>query len=183
VNALSERVVIGLGANQGDTRAHLLAGLEGLGNLDALLGLRLCAVSRLYRTAPWRTEGPDFVNAVAVLQGRCDEQAPLILLHELQRIENGQGRQRPFRYAPRTLDLDIILFGGRVLNLVELQVPHPRALQRAFVLRPLLDTAPDLVWPGLGTQWSTLLKALPDPPPEPLDDPLWPSCALKPVMR
>lgn len=170
-----------MGANLGDARAHLLAGLEGLRNLEARLGLRLRAVSRLYRTAPWQTEGPDFLNAVAVLQGGGNDQAPMALLRELQAIEQGQGRQRPYRYAPRTLDLDLVLFGQRVLNLPDLQVPHPRALQRAFVLKPLLDTAPALLWPGLGRQWASRLYTLPDPPPGPIEDPVWPSLKLPDV--
>ena len=179
MTAPTEWVVVGLGSNLGDARAHLLAGLHGLRGLKASLGLQLRAVSPLYRTAPWQTEGPDFLNAVAVLEGGADEQAPLALLHELQRLEYGQGRQRPYRYAPRTLDLDIILFGQRVLNHPDLQVPHPRALQRAFVLKPLLDTAPALPWPGLGSTWSSCLRALPDVPPQRIDDPLWPSLKLR----
>lgn len=167
-----------LGSDRGDARAHLRAGLEGLRGLEARLGLKLKAVSPLYRTAPWQTEGPDFFNAVAVLQGHGDEQAPLALLQELQALEQGQGRERPYRYAPRTLDLDLILFGQRVLDHPDLQVPHPRALQRAFVLKPLLDTFPALQWPGLGPAWQARLGALPDEVPVPVEDGLWPSLKL-----
>lgn len=179
VTPLTEQAVVGLGSNLGDARGHLLAALEGLGRLHDRLGLRLVGVSPLYRTAPWQTEGPDFLNAVAVLEGAGDEQAPQRLLSALLELERTQGRERPFRYAPRTLDLDLILFGQRVMDTAALQLPHPRALQRAFVLQPLLDLAPHMEWPGLGCLWRHHLDNLHDPAPQPLDDPDWPALPMK----
>ena len=178
VTATPERAVVGLGSNLGEARAHLKAALAGLGQLNERLGLRLVGVSPLYRTAPWQTEGPDFLNAVAVLEGSGDDQAPQRLLQVLQELEQAQGRERPYRYAPRTLDLDLILYGQRVVDTARLQVPHPRALQRAFVLQPLLDLAPDTPWPGVGTGWHQCLAQLQDPAPLRLDDPDWPAVRL-----
>ncbi|MBU6193832.1 MAG: 2-amino-4-hydroxy-6-hydroxymethyldihydropteridine diphosphokinase, partial [Burkholderiales bacterium] len=85
-----------------------------------------------------------------------------------------QGRQRPYHHAPRTLDLDLILYGQRVMDTADLVLPHPRALQRAFVLQPLRDVMPDLQWPGYGNGWTDLLQTLSDPPPQRLEDPAWP---------
>ncbi|NBQ90303.1 MAG: 2-amino-4-hydroxy-6-hydroxymethyldihydropteridine diphosphokinase [Betaproteobacteria bacterium] len=176
--APSELIVVGLGSNLGDTHAHLRAALEGLRRLDKSLRLRLRSVSPLYRTVPWQAQGPDFINAVVVLEGTGDERAPSALLHELQAIEASRDRARPYRYAPRSLDLDLILFGLRVRDTPELQLPHPRALERAFVLQPLQDVLPNLNWPGLGLKWRDRLQALSDPPPQRLQDPEWPALEL-----
>jgi 2-amino-4-hydroxy-6-hydroxymethyldihydropteridine diphosphokinase len=135
---------IGLGANLGDAPATLQAALRALA---ALPGCRLLAVSSLYGSAPVDAEGPDFINAVAVLHTQL---APLDLLDALQAIEQRFGRQRPYPNAPRTLDLDLLLAGDTVLQTARLTVPHPRLHQRAFVLQPLLELAPDLCAPGLG---------------------------------
>ena len=140
----AERVFIGLGANLGDAGAALTQALQ---ELAALPGTRMVARSPLYRSAPVDATGPDFVNAVAELSTDLE---PLPLLHALQAIERQHGRQRPYRNAPRTLDLDLLLYGQRVLNEPTLTVPHPRLHQRAFVLLPLLDLAPDLRHPLLG---------------------------------
>jgi len=169
-----EWVVVSLGSNLGDARAHLGAAVRGLRTLPDHLGLKLWAVSPLYRTQPWQAQGPDFLNAVAVLQGPNDEHAPLLLLRALQALEVQQGRQRPYHHAPRTLDLDMILYGQRVMDTADLVLPHPRALQRAFVLQPLRDVMPDLQWPGYGNGWTDLLQTLSDPPPQRLEDPAWP---------
>lgn len=178
VVAPSERVVVALGANLGDARGHLLAGLQGLVALQGQTGHRLLAVSPLYRSAPWETTGPDFLNAVVLMEGPCHESAPLTLLKALWAIEQQQGRERPFRYAPRTLDLDLILYGSRVIDTPDLQVPHPRALQRAFVLQPMKDVQPGILWPGLGLQWQEYLADCAGPLPERLHDPLWPEGPL-----
>jgi 2-amino-4-hydroxy-6-hydroxymethyldihydropteridine diphosphokinase len=170
----AEWVVVSLGSNLGDARAHLGAAVQGLRALQDGMGLKLAAVSPLYRTAPWQAQGPDFLNAVAVLQGPSDEQAPQRLLRALQALEAQQGRQRPYLHAPRTLDLDLILYGQREMDTEDLVLPHPRALQRAFVLQPLRDVLPELQWPGLGTGWTNLLRASSDPPPQRLHDPFWP---------
>jgi 2-amino-4-hydroxy-6-hydroxymethyldihydropteridine diphosphokinase len=175
--AAPEIVVVALGSNLGDAREHLAFAVDGLGGLEHTLGLRLRVVSPLYRTAPWQTDGPDFLNAVAVLEGvgsDADDEAPQRLLQALLDLEADRGRQRPYRYAPRTLDLDLILYGQRVINTERLTVPHPRALERAFVLQPLLDVCPDLSWPGVGRGWSVRMQQLPDPPPQRQPEPWWP---------
>ncbi|GMQ77349.1 MAG: 2-amino-4-hydroxy-6-hydroxymethyldihydropteridine diphosphokinase [Gammaproteobacteria bacterium] len=128
---------------------------------DALAGLpetRLLGLSPLYRNpavGPGRQ--PEYVNAVAAV---CTRLAPHDLLDALQAIEANQGRVRgPLRGLPRTLDLDLLLYGGRAISDQRLTVPHPRMQQRAFVLKPLLDLAPDLNVPGLGSI-TTLLCAV-----------------------
>jgi 2-amino-4-hydroxy-6-hydroxymethyldihydropteridine diphosphokinase len=174
-----EQVVVALGSNLGsdlgDARSHLAWAIQSLRGLQPTLGLQLVAVSPLYRSAPWQTEGPDFLNAVVALEGPSDALSPLELLNALQALELSRGRQRPYRYAPRTLDLDIILFGHRVIDHARLQVPHPRALERAFVLQPLLDILPDLHWPGLGGAWQQCLRRVQSPLPVRVEGADWPS--------
>lgn len=135
---------IGLGANLGDARAALQAALQALA---ALPGTRLRRQSSLYRSAPIESSGPDYLNAVAVLE---TELGPHELLHALQAIERDHGRERPYRNAPRTLDLDLLMHDSLTLDTPELTLPHPRAHQRAFVLRPLAELAPQLQIPGHG---------------------------------
>ena len=142
--AAAERVFVGLGANLGDARATLAAALKAL---DTHAAITLVAVSGLYRTAPVDAAGPDYVNAVAELRTTL---APLELLKALQAIEVDHGRQRPHVNAPRTLDLDLLLFGLREVDDPALTLPHPRLHLRAFVLVPLAEIAPDLVHPCLG---------------------------------
>jgi 2-amino-4-hydroxy-6-hydroxymethyldihydropteridine diphosphokinase len=140
-------VYIGLGANLDDPVQQVE---RALSELDALDETRLVTVSPRYRTAPvGPADQPDFVNAVAQLKTRL---APLALLGVLQDIERRHGRMRNARrWGPRPLDLDILLFGAQVLDLPELRVPHPRMIERAFVLVPLADIAPaDLMIPGRG---------------------------------
>ncbi|MDP1647385.1 MAG: 2-amino-4-hydroxy-6-hydroxymethyldihydropteridine diphosphokinase [Rubrivivax sp.] len=140
----AERVFVGLGANLGDPRATLAQALQALAGLPRT---RLVAASPLYRSGPIDAQGPDFINAVAELDTTL---APRELLQALQAIEQEHGRQRPHRNAPRTLDLDLLLYGQRLIDEPGLTVPHPRLHQRAFVLLPLADLAPDLVHPRLG---------------------------------
>lgn len=140
----AERVFIGLGANLGDARATVNAAFEALA---ALPGTQVVARSSLYRTAPVEAEGPDFVNAVAELRTGLDPEA---LLRALQAIEARHERQRPYRNAPRTLDLDVLFVGDRSIATPTLTVPHPRLQQRAFVLEPLLELAPGFTHPTLG---------------------------------
>ena len=142
-----ERVFVGLGANLGDARQTLQLAVAALKQLPRTEWI---AMSRLYRSAPVDANGPDFINAVAELRTSLEPQA---LLLALQEIEVEHGRQRPFRNAPRTLDLDLLLFGQRELHTPgppELIVPHPRMTERAFVLLPLLDMDPALQHPRLG---------------------------------
>ena len=129
---------IGLGANLGDARAALRSAVQAMA---ALPGTRLLRVSSLYRSAPVDAGGPDYLNAVAELDTTL---APLALLHALQSIEQAAGRERPYRNAPRTLDLDLLLHGDERLDSPELTVPHPRMGERAFVLLPLAELAPQL---------------------------------------
>ena len=146
---------IGLGANLGDARATLDAAIRALAALPAST---LRAVSSVYRSAPVDSSGPDYLNAVALLDTQLTPQA---LLAELQRIEQAHGRERPYRNAPRTLDLDLLFHGGQRLASPALTVPHPRLHERAFVLRPLAEVAPDLVIPGHGPV-AELLHAVAD---------------------
>jgi 2-amino-4-hydroxy-6-hydroxymethyldihydropteridine diphosphokinase len=140
----SEAAFVALGANLGDARGALDAAFVALA---ALPGTQLRAASSLYRSAPIDSAGPDYLNAV-VLIDTC--LAPHVLLRELQRIEQVHGRDRPYRNAPRTLDLDLLLYGARRIATKALSVPHPRLHERAFVLQPLAELAPQLVVPGLG---------------------------------
>lgn len=141
---MSVLAYVGLGANLGDAPATLTRAVEALRVMPGVVSLRL---SPLYRSAPVDAAGPDFYNAVAEL---VVSWAPLELLRALQSIEHAHGRERPYRNAPRTLDLDLLLHGTTVQATAELTLPHPRLHQRAFVLRPLLDLAPDMMAPGLG---------------------------------
>jgi len=129
---------IGLGANLGDAGATLRLALR---ELATSAGIEDCAASPFYRTAPVDAGGPDYVNAVARLRTTL---APEALLDLLQALEQRHGRERLYHNAPRTLDLDLLLYGDQVLQNARLTVPHPRMHERAFVLRPLVDLAPDL---------------------------------------
>ena len=135
---------VALGANLGDARAAVEAAMAAIAGLP---GTELRARSSLYRTAPLDAGGPDYVNAVVELHTTLQ---PLELLHRLQAIEQLHGRERSVRNAPRTLDLDLLLWDERVMQTVELTLPHPRLHLRAFVLLPLSEIAPALSLPGLG---------------------------------
>jgi 2-amino-4-hydroxy-6-hydroxymethyldihydropteridine diphosphokinase len=137
--AASTLAYIGLGSNLGDAPATLLAAIDSLSGLS---GSRFIARSSLYRSAPFEATGPDFFNAVIALQTNLDVHE---LLFELQQIETQAGRLRPYRNAPRTLDLDLLLYGTVHIDCPRLQVPHPRMFERAFVLVPLAEIAPDKV--------------------------------------
>ena len=132
---------IALGANLGNARAAVLQAMQDLGSLPQTTLLR---TSSLYRSAPVDASGPDFINAVAEISTTLSPQA---LLTALQVLELGAGRQRPYRNAPRTLDLDILLYDALVLDSPTLVIPHPRMLSRAFVLLPLAEIAPERVTP------------------------------------
>lgn len=135
---------IGLGANLGDARGAVQAALQALG---ALPETRLLARSSLFRTAPVDAGGDDYVNAVAQIETRLPPQQ---LLERLLEIEHAHGRTRPGYNAPRTLDLDLLLYGSQQIATAALTVPHPRMTQRAFVLIPLLQIAPLIDIPGRG---------------------------------
>lgn len=136
---------VGIGANQGDARAQVLQAFEELARLPQT---RLAARSALYRSAPVDAPGqPDYVNAVAGVE---TDLSPAQLLAALQDIEARHGRVRPFRNAPRTLDLDLLLYGDLVLASPALTLPHPRMHERAFVLAPLLELDAHAEVPGRG---------------------------------
>lgn len=137
---------IGIGSNQGEPRAQVLQAFEELARLP---GTQLEGRSALYRSAPLKAPGQaDYVNAAA---GVDTELSAAQLLAALQDLELRHGRERPRRNAPRTLDLDLLLYGDAVFQSEMLTLPHPRIHQRAFVLLPLLDLDPRLEVPGLGT--------------------------------
>jgi 2-amino-4-hydroxy-6-hydroxymethyldihydropteridine diphosphokinase len=144
---------VGLGANLGEPRRQLT---EALTAMSGLPETRLAGHSSFYRTAPLGYEDqPEFLNAVAALDTRL---APGVLLEGLQGIERRHHRERPFPDAPRTLDLDLLLFGEEQIARPGLTVPHPRMHQRAFVLQPLLELDPAISIPGKGRA-SNLLAA------------------------
>ena len=136
---MAVRCFIALGANLGDARAQVLAAASEV----AALGLpHTCTLSPLYASAPWQADGPDYVNAV---MGIDTTATPSHFLAALQAIEVAGGRVRSYTNAPRTLDLDVLLYGSASIDSPQLTVPHPRMWQRAFVVLPLRDVAPHLV--------------------------------------
>ncbi len=135
---------IGLGANLGDPLQAIRDALEAL---RALPHTRVDGISSYYLSAPVDAGGDDFVNAVARVQTSL---SPHELLAGLQGIEARFGRERPFRNAPRTLDLDLLLYGEQIIHDAVLEVPHPRMMARAFVLLPLLELEAGLQVPGQG---------------------------------
>lgn len=132
---------VALGANLGDAQAAVRQALRDLGTLPQT---QLVQASPLYSSAPVQSSGPDYINAVAELRTRLSAHE---LLAQLQRLEQQAGRERPWHNAPRTLDLDLLLYGELRLEDPVLTLPHPRMTERAFVLRPLADIAPALVSP------------------------------------
>lgn len=152
---------VALGANLGEPAAQVRAALAALARLPES---RLFRASSLYRTAPVGIHGqPDFINAVAALETRL---SPHALLAALMETEAHFGRRRDYPRAPRTIDLDLLLYDDEVIDSPRLCVPHPRMHLRAFVLAPLLEIAPDCTIPGRG-------KAL-----------AWlPACSTQPIAR
>ena len=132
-------VYAGLGANLGQARLSLDDAILALGKLPETL---LVGCSSFYQSAPFQADGPDYINAVVHLQTRLNA---IDLLRAFQRLEDLAGRERPFRNAPRTLDIDLLLFGDGEIQSPALQVPHPRMRERAFVLLPLKELAPGWV--------------------------------------
>ena len=132
-------VYAGLGANLGHARQSIDFAILALGQLPETL---LVGHSSFYKSAPFQADGPDYINAVVHLQTRLNA---IELLRAFQNVENLAGRERPYRNAPRTLDIDLLLYGDGNIQSPALQVPHPRMRERAFVLLPLSELAPDLV--------------------------------------
>lgn len=154
---------VGIGSNLDGPRARVLAAIDALRTLP---DTRLEAHSRLYRSAPLDAPGqPDYVNAVAALDTGLSAAQ---LLEALQAIEARHGRERPYRNAPRTLDLDLLLYGETALSSPALTLPHPRLHERAFVLRPLLELDPRAEVPGRGAA-RDLLRACAGQVAEPLE--------------
>jgi 2-amino-4-hydroxy-6-hydroxymethyldihydropteridine diphosphokinase len=138
-------VYIGLGANLGNAAAEVVSAFD---ELDRMPHSRVLRRSSLYRSAPiGHADQPDFINAAAQLETGLPAER---LLAELRGIEDQHGRTRSFANAPRTLDLDLLLYGRQKIDTAELTLPHPRMHQRAFVLMPLAEIAPDLDVPGRG---------------------------------
>lgn len=135
---------IGIGANLGDAQGSVRAAIERLGRLP---GTRVTGESSLFRTAPVDATGDDYVNAVARIETKLEAHA---LLQSLHAIESDFGRERPYRNAPRTIDLDLLLYGQQTISRPELTVPHPRMTERAFTLIPLLQLDPFITIPGRG---------------------------------
>lgn len=135
---------VGLGANLGDAAAALESAVAAMAEISSTT---VVARSRTYRSAPLDATGPDYLNAVVAID---TELSPSELLIALQRIEQAHGRERSFPNAPRTLDLDLLLFGDQTIDIPGLQVPHPRLHERAFVLLPLNEVARDVLIPGRG---------------------------------
>ncbi|MBX9903320.1 MAG: 2-amino-4-hydroxy-6-hydroxymethyldihydropteridine diphosphokinase [Burkholderiales bacterium] len=143
--AQTHTACVALGANIGEPLRQIEAAFTALA---ALPGTRVLARSSLYRSAPvGYADQPDFINAVAMIETAL---APHALLDALLAIERAHGRVREFPNAPRTLDLDIVLYGDVVLQEPGLTIPHARMLERAFVMLPLAEIAPDAVVPGQG---------------------------------
>jgi 2-amino-4-hydroxy-6-hydroxymethyldihydropteridine diphosphokinase len=146
---------IGIGSNLGNSQQFVQTALQELSTLPQT---KLAAQSHLYRSKPLLADGDDYVNAVALIH---TELTALDVLAALQAIELRHGRQRSYLNAPRTLDLDLLMYDRETIALPQLQVPHPRMTERAFVLQPLLDINPDIDIPGAGPAHS-LLAALAD---------------------
>ena len=130
---------VAIGANLGDAEASVKAAMAAIG---ALQRTQVTARSSLYRSEPVDAEGPDFINAVVAVRTGLDAEQFLVAL---QRLETQAGRERPFPNAPRTLDLDLLMHGNSVIDTPTLTLPHPRMRERAFVLKPLAEIAPDKV--------------------------------------
>jgi len=162
---------IALGANLGQPEQTLRSAADAIAVLP---GTRLRARSSLYRSPAWGvSEQPDFLNAVVMIETDLPAPALLAALMQIER-EHGRHRETEQRWGPRTLDLDILLYGDEVIDLPGLRVPHPYLHERAFVLIPLREIAPEIVIPGIGPVGDTLLDMLPiEDPPIPASTPDW----------
>jgi 2-amino-4-hydroxy-6-hydroxymethyldihydropteridine diphosphokinase len=138
------RAFIGFGGNIGDTRQFIADAIICLAQRREL---QIIKKSCLYQSAPFQATGNDFINAVIEIE---TELSPYGLLYVCQAVEQEFGRERPYANAPRTLDLDILSFEGVSQEDSDLTLPHPRIIERSFVLLPLLEIAPDFFLPNLG---------------------------------
>jgi 2-amino-4-hydroxy-6-hydroxymethyldihydropteridine diphosphokinase len=138
----NERVFIALGSNLGELEHNLQAALEGIAQLP---GTCIVRVSSFLGTAPWGAlDQPRFLNAVAEIRTELE---PLALLEALKELEGRMGRVPSYRWGPRLIDLDIILYGERKIELPQLQIPHPQYREREFVMAPLREIAPEVIHP------------------------------------
>lgn len=149
---------LGLGGNVGNVRATFAQALEQMRQWPCS---SVQHISSLYRTPPWGgVEQDDYLNAVVALKTQLKPAALHDLMRELERV-HGRDREHETRWGPRTLDLDLLLYGNEQIDTETLQVPHPRMTERAFVMVPLLEIAPAIVIPGhesvtqLSGQWQT----------------------------
>lgn len=149
------RAIIGLGANLGEPLAALR---DATRRIRALGAVHVVAMSSIWRSAPIESSGPDYLNAVIAADTTL---TPAALLASLHAIETAHGRERPYRNAPRTLDLDLLLYDDAVVAQPTVVVPHPRMHLRRFVLAPLIEIAPHAVIPGRGAA-RDLLAAVED---------------------
>ena len=149
-------VYLGLGSNLGDRRGHITRGVDAIRRLSTQL-----TWSSLHETSPQGFAGqPPFLNAACRMLTRLD---PYELMRRLREIEKAAGRQRVIPNGPRTLDIDILLYGSMVLDMPGLQIPHPRMAERVFVLAPLAEIAPGLRHPVLKQTVHALLERLEGP--------------------
>jgi 2-amino-4-hydroxy-6-hydroxymethyldihydropteridine diphosphokinase len=170
MNTANENLVyLGMGANVGDRRQNLETALKALAPM-----VTVQAVSKLYETAPaYVVNQPAFLNIV--VKGST-ALPPVELLTALKKLEEALGREKVVRYGPRQIDMDILFYNDVVLSLPQLQIPHPRIAERAFVLRPLAELAPELRHPVHGQSVRQMLEALPD------DDGILTICDWQPQM-
>lgn len=159
---------VGLGANLGDPQQTIP---DAIAQLNQLPTTRVTACSSLYLSAPIDADGDDYVNAVVELHTQLN---PNDLLSALQRLETQFGRTREYINSPRTLDLDLLLYEQLIIDTTALQLPHPRMTQRAFVLMPLLEIAPEVMIPHHGAA-QTLLAQVQNQTIQKIGKPLWPA--------
>lgn len=153
---MSTAAYLSLGSNLGDRVGYLAEAVHRLNGA----GVRVAQVSSVYETVPQgKTDQPLFLNLAVKVETTLD---PWSFLRHIQAVEQAMGRVRKERWGPRTLDIDIILFGVRVLSGADLEVPHPRMAERAFVLTPMLELHPGLKLPTTGAPLQDLLAALGD---------------------
>ncbi|BAZ15097.1 2-amino-4-hydroxy-6-hydroxymethyldihydropteridine pyrophosphokinase [Calothrix sp. NIES-4071] len=149
---MSANTAIALGGNIGDSHTIISGAIDALAQTP---GIEVLSKSSLYRTKAVGPPQPDYLNGCALLQV---EMIPELLLEILLKIENNFGRTRNERWGARTLDLDILLYSNRIIETSKLQIPHPRMRERAFVLVPLAEIAPDWIDPVSGLAIKELIK-------------------------
>ncbi|MCK5237120.1 MAG: 2-amino-4-hydroxy-6-hydroxymethyldihydropteridine diphosphokinase [Deltaproteobacteria bacterium] len=154
---MSEVAYIAIGSNEGDALKNCKRAIEKLNNTD---DIKVTKVSSFYKTEPWGvTEQEEFINSAARIETTL---TPEDLLEVCRSIEESLGRARQVKWGPRIIDLDIIFFGDRVISGSDLKVPHPHLKERAFVLKPLMDIAPEKIHPVTGATVTQMAEAIGD---------------------